>query len=304
MLFSACNSAQDSSTPENTTPNPSPDSTATPVVTPTPNASATHDYDSVSDEDYDSEFQSHYYASVEELYQGIKDLSKDDLESIRTRENQYLEDTKANTRVSEDELENGIFGSFRNKILEDKTLLLPFYQGKAIPVYSDDPPCIVLFETEFFRKPGVEWLGIIEDMYFGVNVRYYDKALINEANEKGASWLISQMDPDSVNVHNYEEHKKKWLANGLMGTKDVFYYEKDYHLGDRDVKAMVSENKDKDNPSLTIYFVYDNMLINVAMKTEHIDGILPDITFCEVDLSTNTPLRETPGREWSTFSIR
>jgi len=134
---------------------------------------------------------------------------------------------------------------------------------------------------------------MIGDSYIAFDTMYYDRTLLNEANEKGASWLIAQINPEGVNVHNYERYI----------TDDISFavYEKEVQLGDRSVLGMII---DIGNESIGIYFVYDDILIVVWGNAEFLEAVLPDITFQEVSLPTNRPLRRRPGREGTRFSTR
>ena len=111
--------------------------------------------------------------------------------------------------------------------------------------------------------------------------------LLDEANEKGASWLLRQISPGAANVHNYEEHQ----IDGRITT----VYEKKIQLGDRDVLALIR--------GTAMFFVYDDILVNTSVS-ETMEAFLPDITFQEVSLSTGRPTRNRPGRDGSQFSTR
>ena len=130
----------------------------------------------------------------------------------------------------------------------------------------------------------------IGDVYISFNTMYYERALQDEANEKGASWLIAQINPEGINVYNYKTH----LSN------DKTVYEKELKMGDRDVLAMVIDSSDESE--MGMYFVYDDILSSVWGSSEFLDDILADITFREVSLRTNKPLRDKPGRKGTKFS--
>jgi hypothetical protein len=136
---------------------------------------------------------------------------------------------------------------------------------------------------------------------------FYDEAFVDDANINGASWLLREISPETMNTHNYEEIIQGLVDLGILGVKYQVVYEKEYQLGDRDVIALVYDSTVRINdlpPGLEIFFVYDDILVTVMGNPDKIDEILPYLTFFEIDFPTNTPLRDTPGREWSTFSTR
>ncbi|MCL2664759.1 MAG: hypothetical protein FWE82_04030, partial [Defluviitaleaceae bacterium] len=124
---------------------------------------------------------------------------------------------------------------------------------------------------------------------------YYDVNLFDEAIINGASWLISVMQPDAINIYNYKEK----YSDGTI------IYEKMLSLGDRDVKAMIIERGTDAPGVVNIFFVYDDVLINTYGNTlEYYERILPNLTFHEVSLLSGKPLRETPGRYGTPYSTR
>jgi len=228
-----------------------------------------------------------YYYSFEEMFQRLRDFSKEDLEFIERHE--AIEEVQKTNRITEEERKNGIFGNFRKKLLEEETLLLPYYQRKeiALDIGDDEAAQVSLAERGNYNKPAIEFVGAVEDMWITFSMQAYDKSLINEANKKGSPWLISQMRL-GAKLHNDAEE------NGGI------YYEKEYQLADRRVNAWVYDTSTVlDLPRIAITFVYDDMIIEICSTPETIHKILPDLSFYEVHLPTHTQLRETPGREWT-----
>jgi len=275
-------------------------------------ATAVSAQEGISDAAYCDLFSAFPYNSIEDLYQGLRDLDADELESVRFREDQQMEYTRQKTRVTEDELKDGIFGSMRNKLLKEDTLMVPYYQGKELPL--DDEvgySSITIYESQACRKPWINFRGKIGNEFIFFNTMYYDKTLMEEANEKGASWLMSQINPEGINVYNYKERQGSKAYNietGQYESTTFTAYERVVRLGDRDVLAMVFEHIFENGKPLleaTLYFVYDDILVCAWRATpEFMEILLADITFREVSFSTNTPLREEPGRAGTPFSTR
>ena len=248
-------------------------------------------HENISDAEYISSFNTFHFDTIAELYQGLRDLNSGVRQSIRDKENQYKEDTLSKTLVTDEERKNGIFENLRNRLLREETLMVPYYLDKEIPPdnrkgYSG----ISLLGSYFCRKPWIFYSGVIDDTPIGFYTMYYDKNLLDEANKKGASWLISQINPEGINIHNYDKYYP--YVSRL--------YEKNIQLGDREVISMVIEVND--DPEISIYFVYDDILVSVCRKPEFLEAVLPEITFREVSLTTGKPLRDKPGREDTKYS--
>jgi len=259
--------------------------------------------DGISDSQYCGSFDAYYYDSIVELYQGLRDFDPNELDSISFMENQYMDDTRAKTHISEDEERNGIFGTMLNKLLTEKTLMFPYYRGTRLPLYEfkgefEGASSIVITPTGPCRKPWINFTFEVNGDSFPVYTMYFDESLMNEANEKGASWLMAQLYPNGTNVHNYEK------SNFEIGRPNRLVYEKEYQLGDRNVMAMVIDNSLEGFDYLGVYFVYDDILVCIWETPENLESILPDITFREVYLPTNTPLRDEPGREGTIYSTK
>lgn len=252
--------------------------------------------EAISDAQYCNIFSSTVYNSVEDLYQGLRDYDMSNLEDVRFIEDQYLEGTRSKTRVTKDELRDGIFGNLRNQLLREERLMVPYYQNKEMPYDNlEGAHSITLFESLACRKPWILYRGEIGDNYLFLQTMYYDRTLLDEANEKGASWLLSEIDPEGTNIYNYE----KWYPAG----SNVTVYEKSIQLGDRDVLSLIIDHSlDLERPSLVIYFVYDDILVCAWRGTpEFMLEALKDVTFREVSLPDNKPLRDAPGRENTSY---
>ena len=270
------------------------------TLTPPTNETVPSAAEGISDAAYCDLFQTRYYYSLEEAFQGLKDFPESELESLSYRENLYMEDTRKNTYVSEDELKNGIFGNMRTKLLEEEIFLAPHYQAKSITLDKNENQSITIIEAYAFRKPWIIYRGAEGPSF---QMMHIDSSLVESANEKGASWLSKELDSNAPNVYNYEDIIKISMENGIMAMENMIVYEQTCSLGDRDVIALVIDNsKNEMYPSLGIYFVYDDMFIQVIGRPEIVEAVLPDLTFHEVHMPTGKLLREEPGREWSKWS--
>jgi len=232
------------------------------------------------------------------IIENIEDESKiNELIYLRTIENEYMFKDERNTYISKDEQKNGIFGNLLYTILKDKNILVPFYKGQIIDrVYHPESNSIIMLQVNgAYEKPHIWFYGEIEKVNNRFIFTYYDEKFVDEANEKGASWLISIIKPDATNIHNYIE---KYDDGAIM-------YEKLMIIGDREVMVMVFENRNTKKSEVNIFFVYDNVLVTTYGNTlEYYERILPNLTFHEVSLLSGKPLRETPGRYGTPYSTR
>jgi hypothetical protein len=224
------------------------------------------------------------YATIDEFYQSIKSMSKTEIDEIKSLEekNSYILE---NTHISEGEKQYGMFGYMRDKILKEKALLLPFYQGKQIERYSS----ITVSLSGALRKCQIGYIGAINDSPFlGYQMLFFDEALEKEANQKGARWLMTRIDPDSMQAYNDELNGER--VNNTQDDEikpDKKIYEKKYQLKDREVLAFGFDHSyDTTNPSMQIYFVYDDMLICILTKTNEseLENILTHISLEKVSL--------------------
>jgi len=107
-------------------------------------------------------FTVHFFNSVPALYVGLRDFSPSRLRDIHAVENQRMEDTVRRTHVTDDERINGMFGSLRNRLLRERTVMVPYYQGKEVffgtmPDGMGGDPGITLFESDLFLKPWISY---------------------------------------------------------------------------------------------------------------------------------------------------
>ncbi len=195
-------------------------------------------------------FDSYYYTSVDAFYQGLRNMSQSELDSIREKEDQIMKDTQEKTHVSAAELESGIFGNLRNVLLEEKGLLIPCWKGDVFPLDTQAEYCVELTVSGACRKP---WISYVGKNGISVATMYYDPELKSKANEQGTSFLMAQLEPDGLNVDNYTEIQKDLLSKGIMSAKNMTVYEKEYRLYDRDVQALVIDySTDTEHPTLQV----------------------------------------------------
>ena len=224
------------------------------------------------------------FSNVKELYEYLKNMPEKELNKILSMEQWYLWDTVQTIHVSKAELQHGIFGYFRNSILSSGAVVVPHFFGS--PLELSKGKSISLEVDQSFRKTWIEFP--IGDKAW-IDIMKYDPELVSDAIEKGASWLIYQLNSEQTNLHNYEQFIDNMVSQGIMSVKDMTVYEKEYILGDRTVKALVYDNSKAElgaGRCVEIYFVYDDLLVHTLGQPEDIGDIFPGLTFEEVKVES------------------
>ncbi len=229
-----------------------------------------------------------YFGSLEDFYDYLNDMTDSVLENIKCKEIEYYGKV---AKLTTDEIENGIIGDMRRTILESKKIYFPYVDGKPAEIsvgYGDESSpgqYLTLEENGLGYRPWIEYSLTYngESYYAGVDFMKYDSALIDEANEKGASWLISELDPNALNVYNYENQRAEFIKQGYNSFENLKVYEKEYAIGDRTVNAMVIDYGSEEHPTRTIYFVNEDVVARVDGTTENVEAILPRLTLQKID---------------------
>ena len=185
------------------------------------------------------------FSNVKELYEYLKNMTDEELNKILSLEQRYLWDTVQTIHVSKDELQHGIFGYFRNSILSSGAVVVPHLNGS--PMELREGRSIELETADSYRKTRIVYPTEPKITFY---IMKYDTELVAEATEKGAAWLIKELNPEQKNLHNYEKLNAENIANGIMGVKNQLVYEKEYVLGDRTVKALVYDNSNLSEEAL------------------------------------------------------
>lgn len=175
--------------------------------------------------------------------------------------------------LSKDLNDKTAFDSFIAR-LKNKSIYVPFYQGKEI-VYRNQEGFsnIILHSSEAYAQPNLWFFPEINKVNNYISTMYLDILLnaekIEQANNKGASWLLEQFFPASPNVNN---------AESFPNYKNI--YEKELELGDRKVNALFYEFSD--DQRITVKFVYDEILATVCIDADVAAEWLKDMTFTAV----------------------
>lgn len=266
-----------------------------PVVRPT-------DGPEISAPEYEKLRKTTYYSSVEDLFVGLRDYNTSDLKKISETENMYLFDTVSKHYIADTEIKNGIFGNFRNQLLNDDSIMLPYINGELV---SSDPKgnqSITLHSAGDYRSPTI----IFQTQFsVAVSTKYLDTDIVDEANRKGAAWTKSKLDPYGINIDNYREHFDNYYLQGYTFYKDAQAYEKNYSLSDRKVTAFVLDYPiSTTNNYVNVFIVYDDLFVCVYGQKAAVEEILPTLSFYECEFSTGKPLRDTPGRSEDYLAVK
>lgn len=205
------------------------------------------------------------YQSIAELWRGLHiDITPDVLEII-----------EGQMDIGAD---NGAFRRFCDERKTQRTLYVPYYQGKQIEFRNREGfSNIAIFPVETCNKPWIWYFGIIGDVDITIRTMYIDKSVVDEANQRGASWLIAQIAPNMPNIDN---------STGQTGNIGAVY-ETLIQLADRAVKALVVEYNDGSYAYDSIYFIYDDIMVRVNADFVFVKSLFSDISFSKIPVGAN-----------------
>ena len=156
--------------------------------------------------------------------------------------------------------------------------MVPMHKGEEMPLYYYDRGfTIVLFYCDSFSRPWMWYGGLMGEDAVVVSTMYIDDDLVDEANEKGANWLINKIAPGT----------NTYLAPTLENYKQHNFIEEiyeDYITFDGfSAKALI--RKDNDDSRLWIKFVWENIFVDMKIDKEAFEqGILKDLSFKAIPL--------------------
>ena len=173
------------------------------------------------------------------------------------------------------------FREFITNRKTEKTIIVPYFKDEQIVLrdeagYSN----IALFTSELFGQPSIWFFPLIDKSNTYIAITYLDMLLsdeiIEEAKEKGGSWLLKQIDSTFPNADNY-----RWNAEYISSFKNI--YEKEFILQNKKVKAMVRE--DYGDTRLLLFFSYDDLLIRMCIEPKNMTAEwLESLDFRPVEL--------------------
>lgn len=268
-----------------------------PVVRPTDGPSVEWPYR------YSSYHTTMQYISYEGFRDGFINFDKGILFHISEIEKKYLFETINKTIVSDDEIRYGIFGNFRKNILDRGSLMIPYIDGKSVcGEYSSTGRIDLVSSYESTRKPNITFYVSHPDLTVYQQIRIYttymDPTVAKEAEVKGNTWATSVMAPEATTTVNYQDYIDSLVSQGYTDVSEHYAaYEKEYNIGGRTVLASVfEENLNTENSVQWIRFVYDDIFVQLYVRSSVAEEVLANFALYECDLNTGKPLRDTPGR--------
>ena len=125
-----------------------------------------------------------------------------------------------------------------------------------------------------------------------------DPTIAKEAEVKGNTWATSVMAPEATTTVNYQDYIDSLVSQGYTDVSEHYAaYEKEYNIGGRAVLAAVfEENVNSKDSTLQIRFTYDDIFVEIHVKSSVAEEVLANFALYECDLNTGKPLRDTPGR--------
>jgi len=173
----------------------------------------------------------------------------------------------------------GTFKAFREDLIEKNELMVPFYKGENMPLklWDNGSTSITLHYCESFSRPWIFYSGLMGDDVVSICTMYIDDELVDEANEKGANWLINKIAPgtNTYLAPTFENQKQHNFIKAI--------YEDYITFDGFSAKALIRE--DNDDSRLWIDFVYENLLVEIRIKPDAFErGILKDLSFKAIPL--------------------
>lgn len=187
-------------------------------------------------------YPSFSYDSIDELYDGLM--------------NEFTDEIITEIESDERGIYKGTFRAFLMGRQNKKDIYVPYYQGERIPFRNEEGFAnITVLPSDWLERP---WIWFHCGLTSRIMTMYLDDNLIQEANNKGCSWLLNQLYPDAPNVGNIKDypHYKK-------------IYEQELGLADRKVNALVYEFQDESDKYVN--FVYDGILVSICADARGID---------------------------------
>jgi len=171
---------------------------------------------------------------------------------------------------------------FLHYIVEKNELVVPLYKGEILSMQQKNGYDVDMLYESGFSRTNIQYSGYMTDNHFvsnliSVETMYIDDDIVEEANEKGANWLIKTLAPGTKTPEfpNLDTYKKEKFI------KDM--YEDEIQLDGFRCKALIRE--DNDEARLFIYFVYENVFVTVRISPWAFDeNMLADLSFTAVPL--------------------
>ena len=172
---------------------------------------------------------------------------------------------------------------FLHYIVEKNELVVPLYKGEILSMQQgSDYFDISMVYDSWFSRTRIQYSGYMTDRHavndlISVQTVYIDDDIVEEANEKGANWLIKTLAPgtSTPGVPNLDNYKKKGFVKKM--------YEDEIQLDGFRRKALIRE--DNDEARLYIHFVYENVFVTVRISPWAFDeNMLADLSFTAVPL--------------------
>ena len=213
--------------------------------------------------------------TIDVLYFALIHMDQETLDFIAS----YEDKTDTKYYRSENEKKNGVFGSFRSKILSEHKIAVPVIGGEGL---FDN---VTLLVSNACARP---WIAFRKDLV-EIQLTYLDDDIAEEANAKGCSWLQEKLEPGSCNTYNYMEYREKYAAEGIGQLATITVTEETVTFDGKETKALVSSylNGTGDKELVTVWVVSGNTLAAVGGFPEDVWDIIGRMTFGEYRFSNS-----------------
>ena len=213
--------------------------------------------------------------TIDDLYFALFRIDRGTLDFIEDQEDR----TDNKYYRSENEKKNGVFESFRSKILSGHKAAIPVIDGEGL---FDN---VTLLVSGACARP---WIVFHDDLV-EIRLTYLDDDIAEEANEKGCGWLQEKLEPGSCNTYNYMEYREKYIAEGIGQLATITVTEETVTFDGKETKALVSSylNGTGERELVTVWVVSGNTLASVGGFPEDVWDVISRMSIGYVDMWDN-----------------
>ncbi|MDR0491934.1 MAG: hypothetical protein LBH28_11895 [Oscillospiraceae bacterium] len=177
-------------------------------------------------------------------------------ELCRSLANDFTDEILTEIESAERTEFKGTFREFLEGRRREDRVYVPYCKEEMVPLenregYSN----VTLLPSEALLQTWIWFHCRVNGEDVIIKMMYLDDGIVQDANNKGCSWFLSQSSFEVPNVHNIESFPRY---------KKI--YEKEIKLKDRTANALVYEVVD--DPRDSVSFIYDDIMVTILYKSE------------------------------------
>ena len=218
-------------------------------------------------------------SSLSQIYAGTPFMNEFDYDSvndlIKGMSNDFKKEFLQEYEDFYGEAKGVVFKEFIAKSKNGSTpLYIPYYQGKEIEFRNKEGfSNIAVFPSELYGQPWIWFFPEYEKTdIFSIAIMYLDDDIKAIANEKGAPWLMEQMNPNGKG-----DNIKPYPLYDDISTREIA------------VKGKTSQvliGQYKDDTRINIWIVCDDVLARIIANPEVAYDWVKELSFEKVSLKS------------------